>query len=168
MSLMDLFDNITKCNYKPLEAKYSPQLREAIQNMIVIDPTKRWSSEQVYAYAIRCLEEIRRPLLDPIIAMDDIYIKLSLLNYETAFCKVADKKPIHRLYFAIEDQDNKEENGQLNYFLELAYWIMALSKPEKKKDKLALYTKTLIDWSSPDAACKKLLTDLEDYGVKSE
>lgn len=41
---MDLFDNITKCNYKPLNQKYSPQLREAIQNMIVVDPTKRWSS----------------------------------------------------------------------------------------------------------------------------
>ena len=45
---------------------------------------------------------------------------------------------------------------------------MALSKPDKKKDKLAVYTKTLIDWSSPEGACKKLLTDLEDYGVKAE
>ena len=45
---------------------------------------------------------------------------------------------------------------------------MALSKPDKKKDKLAVYTKTLIDWSSADAACQKLLTDLEDYGVKAE
>lgn len=45
---------------------------------------------------------------------------------------------------------------------------MALSKPDKKKDKLAIYTKTLVDWSSPEAACNKLLTDLEDYGVKSE
>ena len=61
----------------------------------------------------------------------------------------------------------KEPNGQLNYFLELAYWIMALSKPDKKKDKLAVYTKTLVDWSSPESGCKKLLTDLEDYGVKS-
>ena len=45
---------------------------------------------------------------------------------------------------------------------------MALSKPDKKKDKLAIYTKTLIDWSSPDASCKKLLSDLADYGVKPE
>lgn len=27
MSLMDLFDNITKCNYKALDPRYSPQLR---------------------------------------------------------------------------------------------------------------------------------------------
>jgi hypothetical protein len=45
---------------------------------------------------------------------------------------------------------------------------MALSKPDKKKDKLAIYTKTLIDWSSPDASCQKLLNDLNDYGVKPE
>jgi hypothetical protein len=43
---------------------------------------------------------------------------------------------------------------------------MALSKPEKKKEKLAIYTKTLIDWSSADSACQKLLADLAGYGVK--
>lgn len=47
---MDLFDNITKCNYKPLDSKYSPELREAIQNMIVVDPTKRWGSDQVFTF----------------------------------------------------------------------------------------------------------------------
>ena len=49
--------------------------------------------------------------------MDDIYIKLSLLNYEITFCKAAERKPIHRLYFAMQDHNTKEENGQLNYFL---------------------------------------------------
>jgi hypothetical protein len=28
--------------------------------------------------------------------------------------------------------------------------------------------KALIDWSSPEAGCQKLLSDLEDYGVKVE
>ena len=81
MSLMDLFDNITKCNYRPIDSRFSPQLKEGIRNMIVVDPTKRWSSEQVYNYATKCLEQVRKPLLDPIIAMDDISIKLNLLNY---------------------------------------------------------------------------------------
>jgi NIMA (never in mitosis gene a)-related kinase len=133
MSLMDLFDNITKCNYRALDSRFSPQLREAIRNMIVVDPTKRWSSEQVYNYALRCLEEVKKPLLDSIIAMDDISIKLGLLNYETAFCKVAERKPMHKLYFALEDREQKEEHAQLYYFLELGYWVMGLSKPEKKK-----------------------------------
>jgi NIMA (never in mitosis gene a)-related kinase len=168
MSLMDLFDNITKCNYKPIDSRFSPQLKEAIKTMIVVDPSKRWSSEQVFTYAVKCLEEVRRPLLDPIIAMDDISIKLQLLNYENDFCRVAERKPFHKLYFAIEDNYKREENYQLFYFLELAYWIMALSKPEKKKDKLAIFTKTLIDWSSAESACKKLITDLTGYGLKLE
>jgi hypothetical protein len=104
---MDLFDNITKCNYKPLNNRFSPQLKEAIQNMIVVDPSKRWGSEQVYNYSLKCMEEAHKPLLDPIIAMDDICIKLALLNYEKTFCKAAERKPFHRLYFAIPDTSCK-------------------------------------------------------------
>ena len=107
MSLMDLFDNITKCNYRPIDSRFSPQLREAIKNMIVVDPAKRWSSEQVYNYATKCLEEVRKPLLDPIIAMDDISIKLNLLNYESDFCRAAERKPFHKLYFALQDSNQK-------------------------------------------------------------
>lgn len=102
MSLMDLFENITKCNYKPIAAsKYSPQLTQVIKNMIIVDPSKRWSSEQVYNEAVKYLETNKKPLLDSIIAMDDIHIKLGLLNYETMFCKIAERKPMHKLYFAI-------------------------------------------------------------------
>lgn len=72
--------------------------------MIVVDPAIRWSSEQVYNFAVKWLDEQHRPLLDPIIAMDDISIKLALLNYETSFCKVAERKPIHKVYFALEDK----------------------------------------------------------------
>ena len=43
---------------------------------------------------------------------------------------------------------------------------MALSKPQKNKEKLALYTKANIDWDSPQSACRKLLVDLSGYGVK--
>ena len=45
---------------------------------------------------------------------------------------------------------------------------MGLSKPQKNKGKLAVYTKSLIDWSSPSAACRKLLVDLSGHGVKIE
>ena len=43
---------------------------------------------------------------------------------------------------------------------------MGLSKPNQKKDRLALTTKTYIDWTSPEAAAKKFITDLEGYGIK--
>jgi NIMA (never in mitosis gene a)-related kinase len=41
MSLMDLFNNITKGEFKPISSRYSAQLREVIDEMIVVDPTKR-------------------------------------------------------------------------------------------------------------------------------
>lgn len=43
---------------------------------------------------------------------------------------------------------------------------MALAKPDKKKEKLPLYTKTQIDWKSPDNACRKLFVDLNGAGIK--
>lgn len=75
--------------------------------MIVVDPSKRWGSEQVYNFSLKCLEDVHKPLLDPFIAMDDISIKLSLLNYETSFCKAAERKPINKLYFALQDTATK-------------------------------------------------------------
>eukprot|EP00919_Chromeraceae_sp_WS-2016_P067358 GHVR01159168.1.p1 GENE.GHVR01159168.1~~GHVR01159168.1.p1 ORF type:complete len:170 (+),score=12.61 GHVR01159168.1:324-833(+) len=167
MSLMDLFENITKCNYKPISNKYSSELSQAIKNMIVVDPTRRWSSEQVNNLAVKNLQNIKKPKLDLIITMDDIHIKLELLDYSVYFCKLLDKKPIHKFYFAIQD-NNIEEDAQLFYFLELSYWIMGLSKPDKKKDKLALYTKTLIDWSSSENACRKFFSDIRSAGIKFE
>lgn len=86
---MDLFDNITKCNYKPISSKYSQDLTQAIKNMIVVDPSKRWSSEQVFKLASLMAENANQPKLDPIITMDDIYVKLGLLDYAQYFCKVA-------------------------------------------------------------------------------
>ena len=50
--------------------------------------------------------------------------------------------------------------------MELVYWVMGLAKPEKRKEKLALYTKTQIDWKSPDNACRKLFVDLNGVGIK--
>jgi hypothetical protein len=44
---------------------------------------------------------------------------------------------------------------------------MALSKPNQKKDKLSLYSKTMIDWKSPQDACEKYITDLNNFGVKT-
>jgi len=55
MSLMDLFDNITKCNYKPISSRYSPELSQALKNMIVVDPSKRWFSEQVFNLSSKML-----------------------------------------------------------------------------------------------------------------
>lgn len=39
--------------------------------------------------------------------MDDIYIKLNLLDYTANFCKAAERKPINKFYFALEDANSK-------------------------------------------------------------
>lgn len=62
------------------------------------------------------MKNLKKPLLDPYIVMDDIHIKLNLLNYSTDFCLVADKKPIHKYYFALSDPTS-QNNYQLYYFL---------------------------------------------------
>jgi hypothetical protein len=78
---MDLFDNITKCNYKPISSRYSSDLSQVIKNMILTDTNKRWSSEKVFNLAVSILQNIKKPKLDSMIAMDDIHIKLTLLDY---------------------------------------------------------------------------------------
>lgn len=42
-------------------------------------------------------------MLDPLIVMDDIYIKLNLLDYATMFCPAAERKAINKFYFALLD-----------------------------------------------------------------
>ncbi len=41
-----------------------------------------------------------KPLIDTYLIMDDIIEKLSLLDYETAFCKGWKQKRVSRVYFA--------------------------------------------------------------------
>ncbi len=89
MSLIDLFENITKCNYKPISNRYSPELSQVIKKMVVVDPNYRLNSEQVLEIAEKNLKGIKKPILDPLIVMDDIYIKLNLLDYTVNFCKAA-------------------------------------------------------------------------------
>ena len=75
--------------------------------MIVVDPNYRLSSQQVLEIAEKNLKGIKKPLLDPLIVMDDIYIKLNLLNYTETFCKAAERKPMNKFYFALEDAKSK-------------------------------------------------------------
>lgn len=59
MSLMDLFNNITKGtlfpykkgDFAPINKKFSDQLRNIINQMIVVDPTKRLDSGTVVKYS---------------------------------------------------------------------------------------------------------------------
>ena len=65
--------------------------------------------------------------------MDDIIEKLSLLDYENAFCKGWKHKRISRVYFAntpeLEGEDVKE---RIHLFYDLIYWLISLNKLPSK------------------------------------
>jgi len=47
--------------------------------------------------------------MDPALIMDDVYEKLHLLDYLTLYCKVRNKKPLARTYFALKSPTDKVE-----------------------------------------------------------
>ena len=59
MSLMDLFNNITKGDFKPISTRYSQELRDLISHMIVLDPSRRADSATVYAKATEVLNVLQ-------------------------------------------------------------------------------------------------------------
>lgn len=167
MSLMDLFNNITRGEYKPISNRYSPELADLIKRMIVVDPNRRLSSGEVLAIAQEEFARLKKsPKIDCFIVMEDIITKLHLIDYQT-FCRVTERKPVHRFYFAVQDTAC-EPNDQLFHFLEIGYWLMNLSKVDRSKEKAAVQAKTMIDWKSVEGACNKFLTDVQTFGIKHE
>ena len=60
--------------------------------------------------------------------MDDIIEKLSLLDYETSFCRVWKSKPISRIYYAHPPHFGETQDQRLNYFFNMCYWLMSMNK----------------------------------------
>lgn len=115
--------------------------------MIVINPAKRLSSTQVLEIAEDNLSRYNKnPKIDCFITMDDIVNKLNLLDY-LGFCKLSGHKPINKFYFAIEDKS--PDNAQFYLFLEMCYWLMNLSKPDRSREKCVTQAKSMIDWKDP-------------------
>lgn len=98
--------------------------------------------------------------------MEDIINKLNLIDYGL-FCKVAERKPIHRAYFAIADPSSAN-NEQLYHFIELCYWLINLAKVDRSKEKAVIQAKTMIDWKSAESASQKFLNDLQTFGIRHE
>jgi len=60
--------------------------------------------------------------------MDDIIEKLSLLDYENAFCKGWKHKRISRVYFAHPPLNEDEETQRIHLLYDMIYWLMSLNK----------------------------------------
>jgi hypothetical protein len=60
--------------------------------------------------------------------MDDIIEKLSLLDYETQFCKGWKHKRISRIHFAYKPQDSTREDdiARVHLLYDMVYWLMSM------------------------------------------
>jgi NIMA (never in mitosis gene a)-related kinase len=126
LSLYDLFQRITKGQIPPISERYSQELRQMITSMLNHDPDKRFDISQVCelceAYKKMAAS---KPPIDTYLIMDDIIEKLSLLDYETNFCKGWKQRRISRVHFAHGGDDPM---ALANYFYDLVYWLMSLNK----------------------------------------
>ena len=81
--------------------KYSPELRGIVEGMLKLDPDQRFTIDMVVQLCETYKKNIgSKPIIDIYLIMDDIIEKLSLLDYENAFCKGWKHKRISRIYFA--------------------------------------------------------------------
>ncbi len=125
-SLMDLFNNITRGEYKPVNTRFSEELRGIVREMIVLDPQQRCDTNRILEVCQQWKEKQKNSLnIDSIVVMEDIVDKLNLLDYRTRFCTPRNLKPISKTYFAMSESD-KTKQDKFNYFIELSYWLIQL------------------------------------------
>lgn len=124
MSLMELFTKITKGEFKSMSNKYSEELRNFINSMIIVNPANRCDMMMAAKVSEEMFLQLKKtPKIDSILVMEDIYEKLCILEYHKYFTLVLGLKPISKHYFALKNDQN-----QFEYFILLCYWIMNLSK----------------------------------------
>jgi len=84
-----------------LNDRYSAELKAVVTGMLKLDPDQRFDISQVVQLCQTFKQHIgSKPTVDIYLIMDDIIEKLSLLDYENAFCKGWKHKRISRIHFA--------------------------------------------------------------------
>ncbi len=97
--------------------------------------------------------------------MDDITEKLSLLDYENAFCKGWKQKKISRIYFAHE-RTGEDQLLRANYFYDIVYWLMSLNKDKDKAKKMGPFVPFKDFKGNVSEAMQKLVNDLKKFGYQ--
>ena len=97
--------------------------------MLKLDPDQRFDISQVCQLCETYKESVgNKPQIDIYLIMDDIIEKLSLLDYETSFCRVWRHKRISRIYFAHPPHFGEDANQRVNMFFDMCYWLMNMNK----------------------------------------
>jgi len=160
MSLYELFQSISKGEYPPIDTRYSEEFRSLVDMMLRLDPTERYDAMQVLDVCKQQRDTaLRRPKIDPSLVMDDIIEKLRLLNYEPEFCRKRNRKPLSRIFFSYEG----ENEDKFSYFYELCYWLMSFSS---KRSKLIGGLNEFNPELNEEGKLKQLLLDLGTFGAK--
>ena len=101
-----------------------------------------------------------KPQIDTYLIMDDIIEKLSLLDYENAFCKGWKHQRISRVYFA-HPPLYEEEKDRIHMLYDIVYWLISLNKDKK--------TGVFINFKDfkgkLEDALTKLVNDLKKFGL---
>jgi len=128
LSLYDLFQRITKGQIPPIAEKYSQTLRDLVMRMLNHEPDLRFDIKQVCELCETYKKMIAtKPTIDTYLIMDDIIEKLSLLDYETNFCKGWKQKRVSRVHFA-HGSTGEDPAQRAHYLYDLVYWLMSLNK----------------------------------------
>ncbi len=103
-----------------------------VMAMLKQDPDQRFDIAQVCELCETFKKVIQsKPQIDTYLIMDDISEKLSLLDYETLFCRGWKQKKISRIYFAHEIS-SEDALTRVNYFYDIVYWLISLNKDKEK------------------------------------
>ena len=103
------------------------------------------------------------PAIDQCIIMDDIIEKLSLLDYEKAFCKGWKHKKISRVYFAHPLPPDEDEKSRIHLLYDMIYWLMSLNKEQNKKQGVFINFRDFK--GNVVEALNKMLSDLKKFGL---
>jgi hypothetical protein len=100
--------------------------------MLKVDPDERFDIDQVNMLCDTYKKHMaNKPQMDTYLIMDDIIEKLSLLDYENAFCRGWKHKRISRIYWAHPPSDGAETDSERICMLyDMVYWLISLNKEQ--------------------------------------
>lgn len=97
--------------------------------MLHVDPDKRFGIDHVCQLCETYRKTVAsKPQIDTYLIMDDIIEKLSLLDYENAFCRGWKHPRISRVFFAHPPLEGEDESMRIHLLYDMAYWLMSLNK----------------------------------------
>lgn len=129
IGLKELYDRIIGGKFARMNTKkYSQTLKDTIYSMINMDTNQRIEAEAVVNIAKRELNKLRNMLkIDKAFVMEDIYYKVTLLNYETLFCKPLGMARLTPIFFVNEEEEFSRQD-KFAYFFLLSEWMIQMLK----------------------------------------